>query len=537
MFGIPTEVIAKITITETTDTVTLPVNPLTIAALSYTPRHLVARMNFKQESSNNSSHIQFNRDTGSNYNRQHMAGSASTASGGRGTNGTGIHIGQGGSDANQFLVNEILMPDALSTRSHKTTISLNNAAEASVQVITGRWANTAAITSVTMFTEGSGIHYSAGSTFELCVVDETFNLDQDGDGEQILTGTASGISVGSIGAADGDLVVIGSIRGDRSARDTDSLEMHYNSDTTSGNYYRQRLYGTGTTVATSADNDDGFGKTTGASATASAFSAFLYTVPNYSDGSNDRTALSLTGLHADSGQSDVYLETRRWDNTAGITAFNLMPEVGSNFIAGSMLSTYVVPKGLIERQELSGTASSVAFTSIPQTYDHLELTAYIRDDRSATSDDILMSLTPVGGSSDTTDANYDRQLLQGSSTTVTAAQSAADRAIGNIPAASETANVFGALTITLYNYTKTDRHKHSLSVSGRSASASGMYIRSNRWENTAAIEAITLTPSAGTNFVAGTVVSLRGINSTVAAAATDIETINGIASSDIEAVN
>jgi hypothetical protein len=64
-----------------------------------------------------------------------------------------------------------------------------------------------------------------------------------------------------------------------------------------------------------------------------------------------------------------------------------------------------------------------------------------------------------------------------------------------------------------------------------------MYIRSNRWENTAAIEAITLTPSAGTNFVAGTVVSLRGINSTVAAAATDIETINGIASSDIEAVN
>lgn len=534
MFSIPTEVIAKITITETTDTVTLPVNPLTIAALSYTPRHLVARMNFKQESSNNSSHIQFNRDTGSNYNRQHMQGSGSTASGGRATSGTGIHIGQGGSDANQFLVNEILMPDALSTRSHKATVSLNNAAEASVQVITGRWANTAAITSVTMFTEGSGVHYSAGSTFELCVVDETFNLDQDGDGEQIL-GSDGTFSVGSIGAADGDLVVIGNLRTDRNS-DADTMKLHFNSDTTSGNYHRQRLYGSGTTIAASADNNDIFGITMGDTATANAFGATCIQIQNFSDGSNDRSSLSLTGDHADSGKSDVFLDGRRWNNTAAITAFSLLPGVGTNFHSSSMLSTYVVPKGLIERQELSDTASSVAFTSIPQTYDHLELTAYIRDDRSATSDDILMSLTPVGGSSDTTDANYDRQLLQASASTVTAAQSAADRAIGNIPAANETANVFGALTITLYNYTKTDRHKMSLSVSGRAASASGMYIRSNRWENTAAIEAITLTPDAGTNFVAGTVVSLRGINAP-AAAATDIETINGIAAANIEAVN
>ena len=529
MFNIPTQRLAKVTVTETTSAVTLSVNPIVEAALSFTPRHLVLRAEMQATSGNPNVYFRLNGDSGSNYNGQMLTGYGTTKAAGRDTSGTEFRLAGNIDDlSNAFTPSETLFPDALSTRTHKSALCQTGRLEEVVRVAAGRWASTAAITSVTIYVDSST--FAAGSTFELCVVDETFNID-----EQIL-GSNGTTSVTSIAAADGDLVCIGNFRSTRSGL-SDNMDFWLNGDTTPTNYSNQWIRGIGTAVAAAAINDNDTGVTVATTATTSAFSPYLAQVTNFSDGSNDRVITTLSGAIYDASNAQVKQGSIRWNNTSAVTGVEPRGTVSDPWLAGSMLSTYAVPKGLITRTELSGDASSVAFTSIPQTYDHLELTAYIRDNRSATSDDILMSLTPVGGSSDTTNANYDTQLLQASSTTVTAAQSAADRAIGNIPAASETANVFGALTITFYNYTKTDRHKHSLSVSGRAASASGMYIRSNRWENTAAIEAITLTPSAGTNFVAGTVVSLRGINSTVAAAVTDIETINGIASSDIEAIN
>jgi hypothetical protein len=147
-----------------------------------------------------------------------------------------------------------------------------------------------------------------------------------------------------------------------------------------------------------------------------------------------------------------------------------------------------------------------------------------------------MSLTPVSGSNDTTDSNYDTQLFQGAGSTDTATSSGGDRTVGNIPAASETANVFGMVTITLQNYKLTDRHKHSISTSFRGDTATGVYLRSNRWENTAAIEAITLTPSAGSNFVAGTVVELRGISATIPVG-TSVKKLNSITQASVKKIN
>jgi len=528
MFGIPTHLLAKVTLTETTFAVTLSVNPIVTAALSFTPRHLVVRINTKCESSQPSNAIQFNGDSGSNYNRQHMQGSGTSESSGQNTSGTSMHAGQNESGTNEFGSTEILIPDAFSTRTHKATLALNGATEDSMQVIGGRWENTAAITSVRIFT--SGVHYSVGSTFELAVVDEAYVID-----ETINTGAAQ-FDHASISAADGDLVIIGNLRSDVASH-IEEVSIRFNNDT-GGNYIRQRVNASnGTNIGAYASTSPVIAHSAAANADANSFSGLIVQVPNFSDGSNDRNALTLGGGHFSDSDQIIGMYTTRWNNT---TAINRVAIYGKNastgFLANSMLSIYAVPKGQITRTELSGSASSVAFTSIPQTYDHLELTAYMRDDRSATSDDLLMSLTPVGGSNDTTDANYDTQLLQGAGSTDTATTSGADRTIGNIAGNSETANVFGVLTITLYNYTKTDRHKHSISVSGRGDSATGVYMRSNRWENTAAIEAITLTPSAGSNFLAGSVVTLRGINPPPAAS-TDIETINGIASTNIEAVN
>jgi hypothetical protein len=61
-------------------------------------------------------------------------------------------------------------------------------------------------------------------------------------------------------------------------------------------------------------------------------------------------------------------------------------------------------------------------------------------------------------------------------------------------------------------------------------------LRSNRWENTAAIEAITLTPSAGSNFVAGTVVELRGISATIPVG-TSVKKLNSITQASVKKIN
>ena len=506
MFNIPTQRLAKVTVTETTSAVTLSVNPIVIAALSFTPRHLVVRVNATNDTSVDDLLLRFNGDTGSNYNRQYLFGNSSTKAAGRDTNSTFINTGAypGGTD-NVFGGGEILIPDALSTRSHKSTISLTGAAESYVMSITGRWASTAAITSVTLIANNQT--FAAGSTFELCVVDESFNIDQDGDGELIL-GSAGTFSVGSIGAADGDLVCIGNVRSDRTYN-WDAVKLSLNSDTTAANYNTQWLYGVDSTTnawaGTTLQVADGLPDENNA---AGAFGAFVSQITNFSDGSNDRVVTTLSGAHAPAvPHGEVNLITTRWNNTSAVTAIDYSPNTGTNFVVGSMLSTYAVPKNLITRTELGSDTSSVTFSSIPATYDHLEVTVYARTDRSAVNDVVNMTFN-----TDTTASNYDHQELQGAGTTVSANTDAANFRIGVYASASEGANEFGTGTTTIYNYTKTDRHKHRLTVMG---SSERVLLYSRRWEDTSAINQIVLTPNVGDNFLAGSVFTLRGISSTI----------------------
>ena len=504
MFNVPTVTVAKTTLDGTSSSVTL--DYAAPSGVSWTPRHLVVRVNATNDTSVDDLLLRFNGDTGSNYNRQYLFGNSSTKAAGRDTNSTFINTGAypGGTD-NVFGGGEILIPDALSTRSHKSTISLTGAAESYVMSITGRWASTAAITSVTLIANNQT--FAAGSTFELCVVDESFNIDQDGDGELIL-GSAGTFSVGSIGAADGDLVCIGNVRSDRTYN-WDAVKLSLNSDTTAANYNTQWLYGVDSTTnawaGTTLQVADGLPDENNA---AGAFGAFVSQITNFSDGSNDRVVTTLSGAHAPAvPHGEVNLITTRWNNTSAVTAIDYSPNTGTNFVVGSMLSTYAVPKNLITRTELGSDTSSVTFSSIPATYDHLEVTVYARTDRSAVNDVVNMTFN-----TDTTASNYDHQELQGAGTTVSANTDAANFRIGVYASSSEGANEFGIGTTTIYNYTKTDRHKHRLTVMG---SSERVLLYSRRWEDTSAINQIVLTPNVGDNFLAGSVFTLRGISSTI----------------------
>ena len=527
MFNIPTVTVAKTTLTSTSDSVTLTY--AAPAGVSWTPRHLLVRMQMLATSGYPNIFTRFNGDSGANYGNETYTAYGTTkeayiADGVAYLNS----VGNIGATTNQWTSSELLITDALSTRSHKSSLCQTGRYEAVLRHSVGRWASTAAITSVTMYTDSST--FAAGSTFELCVVDESFNV-----GEQIL-GSAASLDIGSISAADGDLVVIANMRGSHSGED-EYLTIDLNGDTTNSNYDHHYINAGGTSMDTGGGGSRNVGAAIANGAPTNAFGSFVAHIPNFSDGSNDRTLSSLSGGQSDSNTGILREYGVRRNNTAAVTQVTIKGGSSANLMTSSMISVYAVPKNLITRTELSGTASSVTFSSIPQTYDHLEVSGYARTDRSATSDDLIMSLTPVGGSNDTTNANYDTQLFQGSYSTMTAAQSAADRTVGNVSAASETANIFSPVNITFYNYAKTDRHKHSLSTSARPVvyTRGANYFRSNRWENTAAIEAITFTPSAGTNFAAGTVFTLRGISATPSSS--DAANINSVVIGSIAAIN
>ena len=530
MFNIPTVKVAGEPLGSAAETITLSYSA---PSVSWTPRHLVIRWIARSNeavSVERGVALRLNGDTGANYYDQRLDGAASSATSGAATGVTSItNIGVdtgNNSAAYGWSSGFFLIPDALSTRSHKSVIGVSGAIEQRVRIGTARWANTAAITSISLSQDGSGA-FLAGSIVELCVVDESYNIN-----EQIL-GSAGVLTVSSIAADIGDLVQIGNLKSTQAAI-SDEYKIKFNTDATATNYNSQYIRGIGSAVAGLSASKSDFGVVTGthADVPTSAFGAYVGQVTNFSDGSNDRifTGLSGTIYNAWSNYAQVKIASIRWNNTAAVTTVQLENTYAANWSTGSMLSTYAVPKNTIERQELSGTVTSVTFSDIPQTYDHLELSVYARTDRSSTEDTVKVEFN-----GDTTAANYDQQILLGADSGVTAAQSAASPSGIIVSANSAGANIFGSGTVTIYNYTKTDRHKHWLGVSNKGAN--DVRIASQRWENTAAITSIVLDPANGTNFLAGSVFVLSGINAPAAAGTSDIAELNGIAPANIEAVN
>lgn len=99
-----------------------------------------------------------------------MAGASSTNSGSATTTSIQLDF-YGFTNTNLGQVATINIMDYSATDKHKTTLIRNGKQGGSndgVEAIAGRWANTAAITSLEIFSiTGGGITFSAGSTFAL----------------------------------------------------------------------------------------------------------------------------------------------------------------------------------------------------------------------------------------------------------------------------------------------------------------------------------------------------------------------------------
>jgi hypothetical protein len=111
--------------------------------------------------------VQFNSDTASNYSRVYMSGNGSVTDSAVATEGQ-IYFdpsGYGATTAGNFYMGIMNIMDYSATDKHKSVIARASIPTSSVAATAGRWANTAAITTVVV---RAGVqNFTTGSTFAL----------------------------------------------------------------------------------------------------------------------------------------------------------------------------------------------------------------------------------------------------------------------------------------------------------------------------------------------------------------------------------
>jgi len=142
---------------------------------------------------------------------------------------------------------------------------------------------------------------------------------------------------------------------------------------------------------------------------------------------------------------------------------------------------------------LSSAASSIDFTSIPSTYQHLQI-RFMGAMTSGGADDLRIQFNGDTGS------NYTRHYLfgSGSSAGAGASSSIAFGAIG-VNTLPTTSNTFGVAVVDVLDYDDTNKYKTLRALAGYDANGSGyLALSSSLWQSTAAITSIKLYPISST---------------------------------------
>jgi len=157
---------------------------------------------------------------------------------------------------------------------------------------------------------------------------------------------------------------------------------------------------------------------------------------------------------------------------------------------------------LIETKTLGTAATSIAFTSIPQTYTDLFVLASTRTDFAGTTSELNLQVNSSGGSD---------RVLYSIPTVATGSNSSANIRIVT-SANTATASTFGLTCIYLPNYTSTVAKQVSTeSISEGNIAGMSTYMSAAALTSTAAVTTLSLVAASSANIVAGSTVSLYGI--------------------------
>jgi hypothetical protein len=151
------------------------------------------------------------------------------------------------------------------------------------------------------------------------------------------------------------------------------------------------------------------------------------------------------------------------------------PSAKGVFVEGDFDSISTVTVG-------AGGSTSIAFTSIPATYKHLQIRASARNTTQ-------VSWVTAFFNSDTTTSNYKRHTMNGNGSTVSSS-SGSDTLNFLIPTFGD---YLGMGIIDILDYADTNKYTTTRCIGGYALNGSGFAaVTSNVWKNTAAVTSITL---------------------------------------------
>lgn len=196
-------------------------------------------------------------------------------------------------------------------------------------------------------------------------------------------------------------------------------------------------------------------------------------------------AIPLVAVHLADGQTEI--------NEGDL--YDLRPFVGGMGRAWSLIASAV----------LTGSVTSVTFSSIPSDYVDLYITGIARTDRAAVADVINLCFNGDTGN------NHDRLRVNMQSTGYTNYVERATSAlwVSRCEAASATSQAFSPIWAFIPAYTSTSVYKYFVSgITFTRATASAdtdlyMSYHGGCWRSTSAVTSITLLPYLGTSIVAG----------------------------------
>jgi len=159
---------------------------------------------------------------------------------------------------------------------------------------------------------------------------------------------------------------------------------------------------------------------------------------------------------------------------------------------------------------LGSAASTISFSSIPSTYQHLQLRGIVR---SAGSDASYQHIA-IQLNSDTGNNYWSHGLYgTGSSALAHADGSAVNKMLSaNIPTTTQTASAFNGTVIDILDYANTNKNTTVRALGGFDSNGGGaLGLYSGLWSNTAAVSTVTLSVYQGSNFAANSSFALYGI--------------------------
>ena len=154
-----------------------------------------------------------------------------------------------------------------------------------------------------------------------------------------------------------------------------------------------------------------------------------------------------------------------------------------------------------------GSAGSISFSLIPQTFTHLQARLFVREASTSGSSGVTWwwNSQPSGI------AAYHLVQGDGSSATSTSAVSASNLICNGIPGTSATSGIYSCFIIDILDYTNTSKNKTAKIMGGYDANGSGVVsLQSGLIQSTSAVSSLYF-QSYYSNLAAGSRIDLYGI--------------------------